>query len=217
MKNSFDLIIFDWDGTLINSIDWIADCLQQAGANAGYPPPDRQAAKDVIGLSIDHAIQVLFPDADADAQTELIRHYSQNYAAKEIGPDDLFDGVGDMLARLKDDGYRLAVATGKTRAGLNKALAGTGTADFFCTTRCADETASKPHPRMLDEIVQHTGIPKQRALMIGDSRHDLQMAQNAAISAVAVTCGAHAETLLQRYQPLLCLKQPTELLAYFQD
>lgn len=212
MKNAFDLIIFDWDGTLINSIDWIADCLQKAGALCGLAPPERQAAKDVIGLSIDKAMHRLFPDADADKVSKLVNYYSDLYFSKRISPDDLFSGVYDMLVQLKADGYLLAVATGKTRAGLEEALAGTGTAELFCATRCADETASKPDPRMVLEILAHAEVDKHRALLVGDSVHDLQMAQNAQIPAIAVACGAHPEDFLQQFRPLHCLQSPIQLL-----
>jgi len=212
MKNRFDLIIFDWDGTLIDSIDWIASCLQQAADQCGIAVPEAQAAKDVIGLSINNAMQTLFPEIDPHTQAQLVACYSQQYNSKQISPDDLFPGVYAMLVELKESGYQLAVATGKTRVGLQKALKATGTEELFCVTRCADETASKPDPKMLLEIIQHTQAAKERTLMIGDSIHDLQMALNAPISAIAVSCGANSAELLQQYHPLLCLQQPTELL-----
>jgi phosphoglycolate phosphatase len=212
MKNRFDLIIFDWDGTLINSIDWITHCLQNAAAQCNCPIPESQAAKDVIGLSINKAMQALFPDADEQTQKQLLECYSQKYSSKQITRDDLFPGVYPMLVQLKAAGYQLAVATGKTRAGLRRALQATETEDLFGITRCADETASKPDPRMLREIIKHTNATNERTLMVGDSIHDLQMALNAHISAIAVSCGAHSEEFLQQYNPLLCLQQPAELL-----
>ena len=212
MKNRFDLIIFDWDGTLINSIDWITHCLQQAAVQCDCTMPEAQAAKDVIGLSITRAMQTLFPDADVKMQKQLVNHYSRNYLSKQISADDLFPGVIEMLLQLKDKGYQLAVATGKTRAGLTEALQATETEELFCISRCADETASKPDPRMLHEIILHTRTAKERTLMVGDSIHDLQMALNAPISAIAVSCGANSAACLQQYQPLLCLQQTTELL-----
>ena len=207
------MIIFDWDGTLINSIDWIASCLQYAAAQYNCPIPESQAAKDVIGLSINKAMQTLFPEVDGQTQQQLVACYSQKYFSKQISKDDLFPGVYEMLIELNEAGYQLAVATGKNRAGLQEALRATGTEELFCITRCADETASKPDPRMLNEIMQHTDTAKERALMVGDSIHDLQMALNAHISAIAVSCGAHSEECLQRYNPLLCLQQPSELLT----
>ena len=212
MKNKFDLIIFDWDGTLINSIDWITNCLQQAAAQCDCAIPESQAAKDVIGLSIKKAMQALFPETDEQTQEQLVACYSQQYFSKQISKDDLFPGVYEMLVQLNESGYQLAVATGKNRAGLRQALQATETEDLFRITRCADETASKPDPRMLHEIIQHTNAAKERTLMVGDSIHDLQMALNAHISAIAVSCGAHSEEFLQQYNPLLCLQQPTELL-----
>ena len=212
MKNRFDLIIFDWDGTLINSIDWITSCLQYAAVQYDCVIPEAQAAKDVIGLSINKAMQTLFPEMDEQTQKQLIACYSQKYFSKRISRNDLFPGVYEMLVQLNEAGYQLAVATGKSRAGLEEALMATGTEELFCITRCADETASKPDPRMLREIIQHTKVAKERSLMVGDSIHDLQMALNAHISAIGVSYGAHSEEFLQRYNPLLCLQQPTELL-----
>ena len=212
MKQRFDLIIFDWDGTLINSIDWIAHCLQQAAIDCHCPMPETQAAKNVIGLSIHNAMDTLFPDVDEPILKQLISCYGLHYFSKAMNHDDLFPGVYDMLMHLKDQGYQLAVATGKTRAGLTEALTATGTEHLFCITRCADETASKPDPRMLQEIISQTQTAKERVLMVGDSIYDLQMAVNASISSIAVSCGANSAASLLAYQPLLCLEQPTELL-----
>ena len=213
MKNRFDLIIFDWDGTLVDSIDWIVHCIQRAAAHYDCDVPDAQAAKDIIGLSIENAVKTLFPDIDAETRVKLTAHYGQNFVSKTISPDDLFPGVHQMLLQFKQEGYRLAVATGKKSSGLSRAITGTGLTDLFCTTRCADQTASKPNPLMIDEIVAELGVSKQRTLMVGDSVHDLQMALNAQVSSVAVTCGAHSKSILQQYRPLRCLSHPTELLG----
>jgi phosphoglycolate phosphatase len=212
MKNRFDLIIFDWDGTLVDSVDWIVQCIQNAAAHYGCSVPDTQAAKDIIGLSIENAMQTLFPDTDVEMRSQLATHYGHGFFSKQTGPEDLFPGVPEMLHYLKGQGYRLAVATGKKSAGLSKAIAGTGIADLFCTTRCSDQTASKPDPLMIDEIVAELGVSKQRTLMVGDSVHDLQMALNAQVASVAVTCGAHSAEILKQYRPLYCLAYPTELI-----
>jgi phosphoglycolate phosphatase len=212
MNNKFDLIIFDWDGTLINTIDWIAHCLQKAVDDCGFAIPNLQEAKNVIGLSIHHAMQSLCPDADSATLNKLIESYTQEYLSKPLSRDDFFPGVYDMLVHLKQSGYQLAVATGKTRKGLEQVLTSTDTHDLFCITRCADETASKPHPRMLYEIMDYTQIGQHRTLMVGDSVHDMQMAVNAAVASIAVSCGSHTEEFLQKYNPLACLRQPTELL-----
>ncbi|MGZ8157467.1 MAG: HAD family hydrolase [Methylobacter sp.] len=212
MKNKFDLIIFDWDGTLIDSIDWIVQCLQTAGQQCGYAIPEPQAAKDVIGLSIRNACANLFPGVDDATLTQLTVCYQQTYLSRQLSREDLFPGVYEMLVELKQAGYQLAVATGKTRTGLQEALQATETEELFCITRCSDETASKPDPLMLHQIMQHTQAANERSLMVGDSTHDLQMAMNAQISAIAVSCGAHPEDILQQYSPLMCLQQPAELL-----
>ncbi len=212
MKNKFDLIIFDWDGTLIDTIPWIVSCLQNAAIVCGCAVPGVQAAQNVIGLSINKAVSALFPEADEQMQQRLIVSYSEAYLSKQLSKDDLFFGVYDMLVQLRQDGFQLAVATGKTRLGLQKALQDTGTGDLFFATRCADETASKPDPKMVKEIIAHAGVSEERVLMVGDSIHDLQMAVNAKIAAIGVSCGAHSKEILQQYNPMLCLQHPAELL-----
>ena len=214
MKSKFDLIVFDWDGTLINTIDWIVHCLQDAGEKHGFARPEPQAAKDVIGLCIDNAVATLFPDADNGIQKKIVQTYSETYFSKQLSKDDFFPGVYGMLLSLKQSGYRLAVATGKTRAGLTEALSATETHALFDITRCADETASKPDPKMLHEIMVQTQTPPGRTLMVGDSIHDMLMARNAKIASIGVSCGANDQESLLKYDPLLCLQEPTELLNY---
>lgn len=213
MKNRFDLIIFDWDGTLADSIDWIVHCIQQAAFEQSFKIPETQAIKDIIGLSIEQALQTLFPNCERQTQQAIAQTYATTFFSKPISRNDLFPGVYDMLHRLKHQGYQLAVATGKKSTGLQKAIQETGVADFFVTTRSADQTASKPDPLMIDEIVNELGISKQRTLMVGDSVHDLQMALNAQIASIAVTCGAHSASMLQHYQPLRCLTSSSALTA----
>ena len=214
MTNRYDLIIFDWDGTLIDSIDWIVNCLQRAAEDCQLDIPDQQESKDVIGLSLNNAINQLFPGIDSGKQEQLVKSYSQHFFSKPISDQDFFEGVYDMLKELKAMGHHLAVATGKSRAGFQKALYGTAVNDLFSTTRCADETASKPHPRMLLEIIDELDVEKSRVLMIGDSVHDLQMAENAGIASVAVSCGAHSSIILEKYNPLACFQQTTDLMNF---
>lgn len=211
MKNRFDLIIFDWDGTLIDSIDWIVNCLQKAAEACKCDIPSERDAKNVIGLSLKKAMSQLFPDIGHDMQQQLATSYSKHFLSKQIKQEDLFEGVYDMLSNLKDAGYKLAVATGKTRVGLDKALLATGTENLFSFTRCADETASKPSPLMIHEIIQYLDAANERTLMIGDSIHDMQMAANADVSSVAVSSGTHSSETLRQYNPLLCLNQITEI------
>lgn len=213
MNKRFDLIIFDWDGTLADSVDWIVHCIRQAAARQNCPVPEPQAVKDIIGLSIENAVATLFPGMDEETGRRLAGDYAQAFFSREMSRNDLFPGVPEMLARFREAGYRLAVATGKKSSGLREVIAGTGLADSFCTTRSADQTASKPNPLMIDEIVAELGVAKDRTLMVGDSVHDLQMALNAGVASVAVTCGAHPAETLKRYSPLYCLNYPTELLG----
>ena len=215
VKDRFDLIIFDWDGTLVDSIDWIVHCLQTAAAENACKIPGEQAAKDIIGLSIDKAMEKLFPHIDQKLQAQVIACYSQAFFSKQMSQKDFFTGVHGMLLTLKKSGYQLAVATGKSHAGLTKAMQGAGLDDFFHITRCADQTASKPQPDMLEEIMAAMDVPKERVVMVGDSVHDMQMAKNAGISAIAVSCGANSSEQLQRYNPLLNLQHTTELLERF--
>lgn len=215
MKNRFELIIFDWDGTLVDSVDWIVHCIQLAAERHQCQVPKTQAVKDIIGLSIEQATAQLFPELALELRRSIATDYTQTFFSKPISRDDLFPGVEAMLRRFRADGYRLAVATGKKRAGLDRAIAGTGVGELFCTTRCADQTASKPDPRMIDEIVVELGVSKQRTVMVGDSIHDLQMALNAGVASIAVTCGANSAEVLQQFRPLCCLSLPTDLTDIF--
>jgi len=212
MKDRFDLIIFDWDGTLVDSVDWIVQCLSVAAGKQGREIPSKQAIKNIIGLSIHKALDELFPGIDQNTREQLITCYSQEFFSKQISEQDLFVGVDDMLHKLKQQGYQLAVATGKSRAGLDKAMQGTGLQAFFHITRCADETASKPQTLMLEEIISELAVSRDRVLFVGDSTHDMKMANNANVSAIAVTCGANSLDQLNEFKPLLNLQQTTELL-----
>lgn len=211
MKERFDLLVFDWDGTLFDSIDWIVTCLQQAAREVGCPIPDEAAARSVIGLSLSQAMRTLFPGADAAKTDRLITAYRNHYGTWNIGAEDLFDGVIDLLENLRAAGYKLAIATGKARQGLNHALTATAVAHLFDASRTADETASKPHPRMLFQLMEELAVPPERTLMIGDSLHDLRMAHNAGVSSVGVASGANSRDELLALEPLTCLQHPAEL------
>ena len=212
MKNKFDLIIFDWDGTLVDSIDWIVTSLSKAADTCGCEVPKEQAIKDIIGLSIEKSTDVLFPTINQKTRKQLIESYSQAFFSKQISPDDLFVGVDDMLLELRQKGYQLAVATGKNKIELDKAMQGTGLRDYFDITRCADQTASKPQPDMLNEIIEQTGVSRERAVMVGDSVHDMEMAVNAGIASISVLCGANSQDQLQQFNSLFNLQQTTQIL-----
>ena len=202
---TFSLIVFDWDGTLMDSQARIVDCLQAAFVEVGQPMPSREAAADIIGLGLDDAMARLWPAADA-AQRQLVGdHYRRHFLGGNTTPSALFPGALETLERLHAAGYLLAVATGKSRRGLDLALAETGLAGHFQATRCADESFSKPHPQMLLEIMDELGVAPARTLMIGDTEYDLQMAANAGAAALAVCYGVHAPERLRALRPLACL------------
>ncbi|MDR0934510.1 MAG: HAD-IA family hydrolase [Burkholderiaceae bacterium] len=200
-KQNFDLIVFDWDGTLMDSTAAIVKSIQASAQTLGLPMPDRETAAHVIGLGLNEAMKAAMPDADPaiyPRMAEQYRHYYPRFT-QEI---TLFDGVMEMLEDLAGRGYAMAVATGKSRSGLNRVLRETGTGRFFRATRTVDETPSKPHPAMLQEITQELGEDMRRTVMIGDTTHDLLMASNAGAAGVAVQYGAHPAAELKRLNPL---------------
>ncbi|TFY96518.1 HAD family hydrolase [Ramlibacter rhizophilus] len=186
----FDLIAFDWDGTLFDSTAIIVRCIQRAVVDVGGREPSERSAAYVIGMSLHQALAHAAPDVPADKYPELGARYRHHYAAHH---DDLclFEGVLPMLQALKARHHRLAVATGKSRRGLDEALHSAALAGVFDGSRTADETAGKPHPLMLHELMEEFGVAPARTLMIGDTTHDLQMARNAGCAAVGVSYGAH--------------------------
>jgi phosphoglycolate phosphatase len=200
-KKRFDLIVFDWDGTLMDSTSTIVRCIQAAAKDLGLPMPDKSAASYVIGLGLLDAMQVAVPDLEPTHYPRMVERYKFHYLTQDKDLT-LFDGVNEMLKDLADQGYFLAVATGKSRVGLNRALNATNLLSVFDATRCADETFSKPHPAMLMELTRELGQDMGRTLMIGDTTHDLQMAINAGAGGVAVEFGAHTTDQLSSLSPL---------------
>lgn len=212
MRHQAELIVFDWDGTLVDSVSHIVACMQGAARDAGLPEPDEAAARDVIGLGLDDALSQLFPgEPDPEALALMIRAYRERYFAADESAVAPFEGVGALLEQLRHAGLRLAVATGKSHAGLQHAFARTGLGDFFETVRCADGRLAKPHPAMLEEILAETRVAAGAALMVGDSVHDLGMAQAAAVAGIGVMTGAHDRERLLRCCPLACLPAAVHL------
>jgi phosphoglycolate phosphatase len=206
----FDLIAFDWDGTLFDSTALIVRCIQAACRDIGAPVPDDQRAAYVIGLGLRDALLHAVPDLPVERYAELGRRYRHHYVARQH-EIVLFDGTQDMLRALKARNHSLAVATGKSRLGLNEALASAQLDVFFDSTRTADETASKPDPLMLLELMRELGAEPQRTLMIGDTTHDLQLAANAGVASVGVAYGAHDGDDFGRFAPLHVAHSPREL------
>lgn len=201
MARRFDLVIFDWDGTLMDSAGAIVTAIQLAARDLALPEPSEARARHVIGLGLVDALQHAIPELTRDRYPELVERYRHHYLSRDHELT-LFPGVEEMLGELGELGVRLAVATGKSRLGLDRALKASGLAAVFEATRCADECFSKPHPQMLEELMEIAGVSPERALMIGDTTHDLQMACNAGVLAAAVTYGAHPRQMLDAAAPL---------------
>ncbi|AXA94337.1 HAD-IIIA family hydrolase [Massilia sp. YMA4] len=210
-RKQFDLIVFDWDGTLMDSTATIVKSIQAAARDLGLPIPSREAAAHVIGLGLAEAMQVVLgPEVDPKYHPRMVERYRYHYLTKDHELT-LFDGVREMLQDLSQQGYFLAVATGKSRVGLNRALNAAGLLATFDATRCADETFSKPHPAMLQELTRELGQDLKRTVMIGDTTHDLMMAQNAGAAGIAVEYGAHPLDQLAACSPLFSAKNVPEL------
>lgn len=212
MIRDFDLIVFDWDGTLANSIDWIVECIVNVAVELNLPVPTVQTCKDVIGLSLSDAMKTLFPRITEQQKKAMVESYRHKYMAKAITPDDLFSDTVEVLDALTAAGKTLAVATGKGRSGLDRAIDGAGVRHYFQELRCADEMQSKPSPHMLFDIMQSTQIAAEKTVMIGDSIIDLEMANRAEISSIGVTTGAHSKEKLRLHKPVACIDQLIQLI-----
>ena len=201
MTRRFDLIAFDWDGTLFDSTALIVRCIQSACRDLGVAVPSDVDAAYVIGLGLHDALRHVTPDLPPERVDELGRRYRHHYLARQHELV-LFDGTLDMLHALKARQHLLAVATGKNRSGLDQALAQSALHGLFDATRTADETASKPHPLMLQELMAQLGTSPERTLMIGDTTHDLLLASNAGTASVGVSYGAHDHAAFEAHRPL---------------
>lgn len=208
----YQLLIFDWDGTLVDSIGRIVESMHRAADACELLRCSDAQVRGIIGLGLPEAIGSLYPELADPARIERFRHhYSEHYLSLETEPSALFADVAETLEVFRAQGYRLAVATGKTRHGLQRVLQGRDWVDYFDVTRCADETASKPDPLMLQEILAHCGVAPERALMVGDSSFDLLMARRAGIDSVAVGYGAQPLAMLSEHQPTLAIERFIEL------
>jgi phosphoglycolate phosphatase len=212
----YDLIAFDWDGTLFDSTAIITRSIQEAVRDVGGTVPSDSQASYVIGMALSQALAHAAPDVPPEKYPELAARYRYHYLAHE-NDVSLFDGVLDMLTELKARGYRLAVATGKNRVGLDRVLRVAQLQGIFDGSRTADETAGKPHPRMLLELMLQFSAPSERTLMIGDTTHDLQMALNAGCDSVGVSYGAHAPDTFHVLKPRAIAPTARALHAWLED
>lgn len=209
----FDLIVFDWDGTLSDSTAPIAAAMQNACRDLGLAVPDDAAARYVIGLGLADAMKTVAPTLPPERYPELGARYRHHYLEREA-QIPLFDGVRELLAELDAAGYLLAVATGKNRAGLARVLERNGLTGIFHATRCADEGLPKPHPDMLLHLMDRLEVRPEETLMIGDTTHDLELAESAGASALAVAYGAHPHGELVQREALATLHTVPELRAW---
>ena len=203
------LIVFDWDGTLMDSEGQIVACLRAAMHDLGLETLADDVLRNVIGLGLREAIDTLIPGQDAVFQEAFVGHYRNHWFASESS--HLFDGVREVLELCKKQDFLLGVATGKSRRGLDRVLGETGLDSCFDATRCADEAPSKPHPQMLVDIMQVLEVSPVQTIMVGDTEYDMEMATNAGAGKVAVTTGVHTPERLAQHAPMVTLPKLAEM------
>lgn len=206
----YELIIFDWDGTLADSTGRIVDSMQRASKECGLPEVPDAAVQNIIGLGLPEAIKTVWPNVSAEQMEPMRNAYARYFVSDSLVAMQLFAGAGSMLDRLKTQ-RKIAVATGKSRKGLDRILNDLSLSSTFDITRCADETCSKPDPQMLHEILSELGVKPASALMIGDTSYDLDMASAAGVDSIAMSHGAHEEHVLQACGPQAICHSITEL------
>lgn len=207
----YKLLVFDWDGTLMDSEAHIVQCMRLAIRDTGLPAIEDAVIRNIIGLGMGEALQTMLPHIDSALYGVLTDHYRRHFLSAEHTPSELFPGVSETLAQLADAGYLLAVATGKGRQGLNHVLERTGLKHVFHSSRCVDEAPSKPHPQMLRDIMETLDVPAANTLVIGDTEYDINMACNAGASALGMSYGVHGRTRLLQCGALACLDTLREL------
>lgn len=213
MAKRFELIVFDWDGTLMDSTGAIVASIKAAARDLGIEPPSDERANHIIGLGLIDALRHALPDLPSERYQDVALRYRKHYMARDHELL-LFDGAEALIDELAAAGYMLAVATGKTRKGLDRAFEVSGLGSRFHASRCADECHSKPHPQMLEQLMDEFGVGPEATLMIGDTTHDLLMAKNAGVAALGVAYGAHPRESLEAQAPLFCAADVAELAGW---
>lgn len=213
----YQLIIFDWDGTIMDSAMKISNCIQASARDVGLAVPTTEQAKSIIGLGLFEAMRHLFPNINEAEITAMVDAYKHHFVTADSTEQKLFDGVEEGLQALNDAGAVLAVATGKSRAGLDRAFNALDLKHHFVTSRCADETRSKPHPQMLHEILDFTAIEPKKAIMIGDTTFDLDMAANANVAGLGAGYGVHSEQMLIDSKALSVQPNFKQVIAWLLD
>lgn len=213
-NNHIKLLVFDWDGTLADSASAIVDAMQSAIRELSLDSRSDQDIRNIIGLGLMEAVNVLFPELNVSDLESLANKYRHQYVLSNQGKTRLFPRTQETLQELKNLDYQMAIATGKSRKGLDNSLRDTGIGDYFHFTRCADETFSKPHPQMLLDIMDNFAIEPGNAVMIGDSEYDMQMATSAGVRSIAVSYGSQNRERLLEYKPDACLDCISELVHW---
>ena len=216
MPQRYKLVIFDWDGTLMDSAAAIASSIQAACADLGLRVPSDEQARYIIGLGLHDAMEHLLPELDAALYPQLVDRYRHHFLVRDAGTG-LFPGAADAVRKLHAGGHLLAIAPGKSRRGLDRALGVTGLADYFHRTRCADEGYSKPHPGMLQCLLDELNVAPRDALMVGDTTHDMDMARAAGVDGLAVTYGAHGRDALAGSAPIAFMERHEDLWRWLED
>jgi phosphoglycolate phosphatase len=215
LKESIKCIVFDWDGTLMDSESQIVHCLHMSIADLGLEPMPDDTVKNIIGLGLREAIDTLVPGRDDKFHRAFVEAYRKHWFAHD--GSELFEGARMVLDRLKAHNILLGVATGKARKGLVRVLDETGLADYFDATRCSDEALSKPHPQMLQDVMTELSVLPGETVMVGDTEYDMEMATNAGAGKIAVRSGVHSEDRLNRHDPLVCLDTVMDMPEWMHD
>ncbi|UTF60546.1 HAD-IA family hydrolase [Gilvimarinus sp. DA14] len=209
------LYIFDWDGTLSDSTDTIVAAMQRAAEDIGWQRPEDDTVRNIIGLGLPEALRVMYPDESVQSLDAIRDRYRHHYLQMDQAkPAELYPRVQESLDKLRADGHILAVATGKSRKGLDRIFAAMGLDGYFHASRCADETASKPDPLMLHQLLAELSVPAAEAVMVGDTEYDMEMGRRAGMARIAVSYGAHKPERLYPYEPELCMSCFSEILSW---
>lgn len=216
-KAPYQLLIFDWDGTLMDSLAYIIHCVKLAAIEHELEPPAPAHVRNLIGLGVIDVMEKLFPSQSYDLYLKLLESYRKHFFSPTTTTTSLFPNVIETLTELKSQGYLLAVATAKSRYGLNEALLQTRLGHLMDSSRCADETASKPHPLMLLELLEELDISPDAAIMVGDTAYDLEMARNAKVDSLGVSYGAHSKAQLMAHQPRHIFDEFGEILFWLES
>ncbi|MDX1693881.1 MAG: HAD-IA family hydrolase [Ketobacteraceae bacterium] len=211
MSTRYKMIIFDWDGTLMDSLSRIVSCMQAAGRDLDLPSRSEKQVHDIIGLGLEEAISQLYPRLPATQVAHMRARYAHHYLREDHSPSRFYEGVLPMLDNLRERPVWLSVATGKSRKGLDRVMQAASSGHYFHSSRCSDETESKPSPRMVLELLDLHGVSASDAIVVGDTEFDMAMAENAGVDRIGVGWGAHQLHRLEKYQPKACFNEVSDL------